>query len=434
VASRKAGGTKRPKGKLQIGRWVSLLFGGVVLLFIGMLIGLQAAGYHPPVTASTRPAEQRIVVDQPARVVEREAVLPRNAVIQPPPVVRPEPPAVPSIVPPPVAAESPGHELAFDDELDSIEIASAKAPQPVVPPIPSLPQRAVAAVPVPAPAPAQPIQERPPVQDRPTVQERVARPVPAPVVPASLALPGSSAGWRKFALAPPSTEGKPIIAVVIDDLGVDRKRSERVLTLPAPLTTAFMSYAKDLPRITAAARGRGHELMLHMPMEPMGASNDAGPAGEVLTVGLPAAEIRRRVAEGLGRFDGMIGLNNHMGSKFTSDPAGMKIVMEELAKRGLMFLDSVTTNHSAGLDEARKRGVAALARDVFIDNEETFDAVTAQLRKAEAVARKQGYAIAIGHPHDATIEALAAWLPTLKDKGLVQVPVSAILRRQHPSG
>lgn len=388
MAARKTGGGKRPRGRVQVSRWASLLFGALILLFIGVLTGMQIEAQRQQVSATHKPAP-RIVVDQPPRIIEREAPLPEATEAVP----EPKPAAI------------------ADEDFDRIETADAavKPPEAALPPVPA----------VPPPAP---------------VLDRIITPPPPPaqVIPAALTMPG--AGWRKHALAAPKVDGRPMIAVVIDDLGVDRKRSDRIVALPGPLTTAFMAYAKDLPRVTAAARAKGHELMLHMPMEPQGGSYDAGPDGEVLTVGLSAAEVRRRVAEGLGRFDGMIGLNNHMGSRFTQDPAGMKAVMEELSKRGLMFLDSMTSPKSVGVDEARRHGVPALARDVFIDNEETYDAVMAQLHRTEQVARKQGNAIAIGHPHDATIDALTAWLPTLKDKGLVLVPISAILRRQYPNG
>lgn len=417
MATRKSNGAKRPSGGMQVSRWASLLFAGLVLLFIGFLIGLQMGAQHPRAALDAQKAAPRVVVTQPPQVVAREIPVPAPKA-EPPPAVKGEP-SPPVKAEPLLGAGRTDVIPALDAELDRIEVEAPKQRQPVVPPIPALPPQTAQPNPTPPPA---------------TVAERIVPPSPPQVTPASMALPSAGSGWRKFAVTPPKIDGKAMIAVVIDDLGVDRKRSERIMALPAPLTTAFMSYAKDLPRLTALARAKGHELMLHMPMEPMGASYDAGPTGDVLTVGLPAADIRRRVAEGLGRFDGMIGLNNHMGSRFTADTAGMKIVMEELAKRGLMFLDSVTTQRSVGVEEARRHGIAALARDVFIDNEETLEAVTVQLRKAEQVARKQGYAVAIGHPHDATIEALTAWLPTLKDKGLVLVPISAILRRQHPNG
>lgn len=425
MATRKASGTKRPSGGSHVSRWASLLFGGLILLFIGVVIGMQFAGRPSQPQSAAQKPEQRIVVAQPPRVIGRDS--PPAVAAAPSPSLVPTAPQMGAPESPAAARTEPptGVEHKFEAELDRIEVEAARAPQPVVPPIPALPARAA--------TPAPPTQVTVPMAPA-TLAERVVVPAPPQLTPASLSLPSAGSGWRKFAITPPKTDGKPMVVVVIDDLGVDHKRAERVLALPGPLTTAFMSYARDLPHLTATARARGHELMLHMPMEPMGASLNAGPAEDVLTIGLSPAEIRRRVAVGLGRFDGMIGLNNHMGSRFTSNPAGMKIVMEELAKRGLMFLDSVTTAHSVGVEEARRHGVAALARDVFIDNDETFAAVTAQLHKTEQVARKQGYAIAIGHPHDATIEALTAWLPTVKGKGLVLVPISAILRRQHPSG
>lgn len=411
MASRRSTAGKRRGVAAQASRWMSLLFGGLILLFIGILIGMQIES-HRQALAGRKPQQQQ---QQVAAAEAPKPPAPRPAVESPKP-----PPAAAMAKPEPAAAkpeppeEPPPRRVreVLEEEADRIEIAAIRQPEPE---------------PVAAPKPAAPVLTA-------HVIERVVTPPPSQATPAALSLPSAGSGWRKWAVAPPRLDGRPMIAMVIDDLGVDRKRSDRIVALPGPITASFMSYAKDLPRVTAAARARGHELMLHMPMEPQGASYDAGPDGEVLTVGLPAAEIRRRVAEGLGRFEGLIGLNNHMGSRFTQDAAGMRVVMEELSKRGLMFLDSVTTAKTVGISEARRGGVPALARDVFIDNEETVEAVMAQLHKTEQVARRQGYAIAIGHPHDATIEALATWLPSLKDKGLVLVPLSTILRRQTHSG
>jgi uncharacterized protein len=117
-----------------------------------------------------------------------------------------------------------------------------------------------------------------------------------------------------------------------------------------------------------------------------------------------------------------------MGSRFTSDAAGMMLVMEELKSRGLLFIDSRTTATSAGADVARRLGVPTAARDVFLDNEADAPAIGERLRHLERVAREHGSAIAIGHPHDATIAALGKWIERLPQKGIVLVPVSAIVR------
>lgn len=263
-------------------------------------------------------------------------------------------------------------------------------------------------------------------RDLPPVPQPADTPSPLILPPPNVAAPSGTPAWQRYAVPAPKTGGRPMIAVVIDDLGVDRRRSERVIPLRAPLTLAWMTYAQDLPRLTREAHGRGHELMVHVPMQPQGASWDPGP--DVLEVGVHPEENRRRLEWGLSRFEGFVGINNHMGSRYTGDHTGMKVVMEELRKRGLLFLDSVTTDKSVAPDLARSYGVPFAARNVFIDNDQSVSAVLAQLQKAEAYARKHGAAIAIGHPHDATIEALQQWLPGLEGKGLVLVPVSTIVR------
>ena len=252
-----------------------------------------------------------------------------------------------------------------------------------------------------------------------TQQEIAAPPLLAP--PRGKEAPA----WLRYAV-PAHVGGRPMIAVVIDDMGLDKHRSERVTQLRAPLTLAYMTYADDIDRQTAQAHARGHELMVHMPMQPMSGSFDAGP--EVLNVNLPVDELRRRIGWGLSRFQGFVGVNNHMGSRFTADAAGMRVVMEELSRRGLFFLDSVTTGKSAAPEAAHRAGVPFAARQIFLDNEQSPQAVRAQLEKLETLARKYGSAIAIGHPHDATIEALAAWLPTVERNGFALVPVTAVVK------
>jgi polysaccharide deacetylase 2 family uncharacterized protein YibQ len=259
----------------------------------------------------------------------------------------------------------------------------------------------------------------------PPAAPRVEAPPPPKLAPAGAAI------WLRHALPVPKLAGRPMIAIIIDDLGVDRKRSERVALLKGPLTLSYMTYAEDLARQTAEARGHGHELMVHVPMQPQSPTYDPGP--EVLEVGHSPDEIRRRLDWGLSRFEGYIGINNHMGSRFTSNVTGMRVVMAELRRRGLVFVDSVTSERSVGTDVARQYGVPFAARHIFLDNDSSPAHVRAQLAKTEAHARKYGFAIAIGHPHDGTIDALAGWRGGLEAKGFVLVPVSTIIR-QFPGG
>lgn len=278
--------------------------------------------------------------------------------------------------------------------------------------------------------PEKPVQDK--VEARPPATTVAMLPPPAPPAQPPVQAPsGNAALWRKNALPAEVPPGRPIIAIVIDDMGLDRKRSARMVGLHGPLTLSWLPYARDLSAQSKAARANGHELMLHMPMEP---SVKADPGPNALLVSLDKGEIVKRFRAALDSFDGYVGVNNHMGSRFTADRAALAPVLAELHRRGLLWLDSRTTPNSAGIGLARELKMPWVGRDIFLDNEETVAAVKAQLAKTEQVAKRQGYAVAIGHPHDATIEALASWLPDVQKRGFVLVPVSAVVRTHHAGG
>lgn len=245
-------------------------------------------------------------------------------------------------------------------------------------------------------------------------------------LPPSPARPGAT--WRKAAIPPPSVHGHALIVVIIDDMGVDMKQSARIMDLKGPLTLSFLPYAHKLDEQIAKARATGHELMVHLPMEPLNGSVDPGP--DALLTALPSSELERRIEANLSRFSGYVAINNHMGSKFTANEKGMDLVMAALHRRGLLFVDSMTSSQSVGMAAASRAGVPALARDVFLDNVPSVAAIETQLEKTEILARRKGAAIAIGHPRPDTVAALAAWLPTLESKGLALVPISALAERK----
>lgn len=262
-----------------------------------------------------------------------------------------------------------------------------------------------------------------PGKPRPTFEEK---PGAKPQVAAAVA--PEAAAWRRNAVAFRDLNTRPLVAVVIDDVGIDRPRSKRAWELQGPLTMSFLPYAKDLREQARAARARGHELMLHLPMEPNG-RNDPGP--NALLVSLTDSELRQRTGQALDSFDGYVGVNNHMGSRFTTFRPGMETVLRQLKPRGLMFLDSRTTAQSVGDQTAQELGVPSIVRNVFLDDDESPDAVRRKLADAEAVARRQGFAVVIGHPHEATLQALAEWLPSLSAKGLALAPATAVLRKRN---
>ena len=256
-----------------------------------------------------------------------------------------------------------------------------------------------------------------------TIEEK---PRPRPQVAAAAVSP--QATWKRNAVPFADLGAKPLVAIVIDDVGIDRPHSKRAWELPGPLTMSFLPYAKDLREQAKAARARGQELMLHLPMEPMGRA-DPGPGA--LLVSLSDSELKQRVTTALDSFDGYVGVNNHMGSRFTANKPDMETVLKLFKARGLMFLDSRTTTQTVGEQTAQELGVPTMPRNVFLDDDEAPEAVRRKLAETEAIARRQGFVVAIGHPHEATLQALAEWLPGLAAKGLVLAPATAVLRKRN---
>ena len=232
--------------------------------------------------------------------------------------------------------------------------------------------------------------------------------------------------WEKFAV-PVQPDGRPMIAIVFDDLGIDRSRTQRVIELPSPLTLSFLPYANNLGVQLKAARKAGHEIWMHVPMEPSTPTIDPGP--QVLLTGSSPREINESLAWNLDRFDGYVGINNHMGSRFTAHLAEMHVVMEELRRRGLAFLDSVTSEQSQAGLAATTTEVDFATRNIFIDHKDNLNIIRLQLEKTKSLARKKGHAIAIAHPRDNTLKVISSWLNHVDQTDFLFVPVSALLQR-----
>ena len=250
-----------------------------------------------------------------------------------------------------------------------------------------------------------------------------SRPVPPPEQPLAAIL---SPSLTKPKPLPQSLPTRPRIAIVIDDMGLNLSSSARAVALPAAVTLSYIPYAKNLPAQAARAKAAGHELLLHLPMEPLG---DADPGPGALLTALPPDALRERTEKALDSFSGYNGVNNHMGSKFSTDAAGLDIVMTALKQRDLFFLDSRTTGKSIAAQSAAAHGQRHATRDEFLDDDMAAPAVASQLAQTERLARRKGFAIAIGHPHPATLAALEAWLPHAERAGYEIVPLSKLLRR-----
>jgi polysaccharide deacetylase 2 family uncharacterized protein YibQ len=282
----------------------------------------------------------------------------------------------------------------------------------------------------------------------------------------------AESAWDLLAAAP----NQPTIALVIDDWGYFHNDvAEQFLELPFPLTLSILPglpysrrYAlaatelalppeKSVPAVADPGRSPSaralrqvlgcrvelsvgksapalmrdrREILLHLPMEPEGYP-EVDPGPKAVMTGMTEETIAALVDASLASLPGVSGVNNHMGSRATADRATMRLLMQVLAHRELLFLDSLTTPHSVAYDEARRAGLASLRSRLFLD-EAHPDAATvrANLHKLERAARAGGFAIGIGHPHPETLEALRSELPRLRAAGVRLVTVSELYALQ----
>ncbi|MFA6279685.1 MAG: divergent polysaccharide deacetylase family protein [Bdellovibrionales bacterium] len=257
-------------------------------------------------------------------------------------------------------------------------------------------------------------EHKPDEKEPPAVTEAPATQAPLPPVPAQPVPP----------LVPP-LKGSPFIAIIIDDMGMTPALDARALRLPAPVTLSYLPYAPRVQEQADQAKARGHDILLHFPMEPLGKAN---PGPNALRVGQTPEEWAELIDKNLQSFSGYTGVNNHMGSRFTSDPKGMAVVAEALLQKGIFFVDSRTNPASIAEQTMRGAGVKTISRDIFLDDTQSLQAIRGELAHLERVARRQGVAVAIGHPHLVTIQALESWLPEAESRGFRLVPVRSLVR------
>ena len=219
---------------------------------------------------------------------------------------------------------------------------------------------------------------------------------------------------------------KPLIAVVIDDMGINRKRTLDIISINAPLTSSFLTYGSDLKGLAEKAKDSGHEIMIHAPMEP---KVEASLAPDTLKTDMNKDEIEGLFHQMLNKFEDIkvSGINNHMGSKFTEDEEKLGYIMNILKQKDMFFLDSKTSAASKGKALAVLDKIDFAQRDVFLDNENDYEYILSQLRKTETIANKKGFAIAICHPKSQTYPALKDWIESLKNKNFELVHVSKII-------
>ena len=223
----------------------------------------------------------------------------------------------------------------------------------------------------------------------------------------------------------PVSKRSPKIALIIDDVGYDPDIIDGFLKLDLPFAFSILPKAPYTQQIAKKARKQGHELILHLPMEPTDYPKINPGPGALLTK-MSKRKIRATLRHHLDEIPGVRGVNNHMGSFFTTKKDKMAIVMGELKKRNLFYIDSRTTTQTVAHELAEMMGVPVASRSVFLDNDLSQKEIKFQMERLLGMARHSGAAIGIGHPFEETLALLKASLWKLRNRVEV-VPVSELI-------
>jgi len=220
----------------------------------------------------------------------------------------------------------------------------------------------------------------------------------------------------------------PAIAIILDDIGnYPVSRLKQVLDLKFPVTFAVLPFLKYSTANAYHLHQNQYEVILHLPMEPNNYPVNNPGKGAILSH-LNDREIRGAVNRAIENVPFITGVNNHMGSKITGNRTLMRPVLDEIKKRHMFFVDSRTQSNTVAYGLARSMGLRTAKRDVFLDAENSYDFVMKQLKETRVIAKKDGYAIAIGHPYEGTLQALFEELPRLNDEGFRLVFISSLVK------
>ncbi len=222
-----------------------------------------------------------------------------------------------------------------------------------------------------------------------------------------------------------TTFDKPRIVFVIDDIGINKEFGHEALQLDKRVALAFLPYGKYTLYLSQLAKQKGHEVLVHMPMEPLNPKINPGP--DALYLNADKSEISQKVIQNINNVYQPTGVNTHMGSKFSADQEYMRIVIDIIKQNDLYFMDSVTTKHTQGLMQAKRAGLVHLRRDVFLDNIKTDKAIKKQMDVAKTKARKDGYAVIVAHPFTKSFTHIKNEIVSLEAQGFQVITIPQLL-------
>ena len=221
---------------------------------------------------------------------------------------------------------------------------------------------------------------------------------------------------------------RPKIAILLGGMGLNPKLTQQAIRdLPGDVTFAFAPYGDNLQAQVNKARADGHEVLLQLPMEPVGypASN---PGPKTLLADADAATNMEALHWHMSRFAGYTGITNYMGGKLLASPAALKPVMTEMRKRGLVYLEDASTAVTVSETVAKETRLPERRAQVVIDADPTSESIAAALELLEGEARANGFAIGTGSGLEVTVDSVKAWAEQLQNKGILLVPVSAMYK------
>ncbi|MFH1077530.1 MAG: divergent polysaccharide deacetylase family protein [Pseudomonadota bacterium] len=225
---------------------------------------------------------------------------------------------------------------------------------------------------------------------------------------------------------PTKIDNRPRVAIIVDDLGYDQELALEFLAIDTALTISIFPFGPHKEAIVNAAKKTGRETLLHLPMEPSEyPSIDPGPGA--LFIGMDKDELLSRLDHDLEQIPSAVGVNNHMGSKFTRDEKYMELILRSLKDKNLFFIDSKTTSKSCVRAVAKRLKARFAERNIFIDHVVKEQFIRAQFKRLINLAKTNGSAIGIAHPHRLTYKLLKEELPTMKK----QVRIVAVSELTH---
>ncbi len=233
--------------------------------------------------------------------------------------------------------------------------------------------------------------------------------------------------WQRLARPAALADGQTAAAVLVTGLGLNKAVSAAAIaTLPPDISLSFSPYAADLAGWIAAARALGHEALVDLPLEPANyPQDDPGPLG--LLTGLNPAENARRIDAVVTAAPGALGVASAQGGRFLRDETALQAVMREVGRLGLAFIETGTDPQSQGPDAARSTATAYRKADLQIDAVVGRAEIEKQLGTAIELAKTRGRILIVAGPYPISIAALAAYVKTLPDQGILLVPASALI-------